>query len=148
MRKGEKEKEKDKEEEKGNVKLVRADLVDFWALVYRDKYWQIHSNYLLYPNPYPKSQHLKRRWHGHPVFPILLGLGGNLIVRSNWNIYCEEFLDAVKTAAFNPTSSIKESLEGVVGMIFPWSYNCECIVIVIVIVIVYVMFMIQVRMNQ
>ena len=99
-----------------NVKLVRADLVDFWTLVYRDATsWTIHSNYLLYPNPYPKSQHLKRRWHGHPVFPILLGLGGKLILRSNWNIYCEEFLDAVKTAAYNSQSPMRNSLQNVIG---------------------------------
>ena len=101
-----------------NVKLVRADLVDFWTLVYRDDSWKIHSNYILYPNPYPKSQHLKRRWHGHPVFPILLSLGGNLILRSNWNIYCEEFLHAVKTAVYNRDSPMNDSLKNVIGRKF------------------------------
>ena len=107
--------EKEKSSIAENVKLVRADLVDFWSLVYTDATWNIHSNYLLYPNPYPKSQHFKRRWHGHPVFPTLLGLGGNLILRSNWNIYCEEFLDAVKIAASNPDSTMKDLLKDVIG---------------------------------
>ena len=51
--------------------------------------------YLLYPNPWPKIGHLARRWHGHPVFPTLLELGGVLECRSNWRIYVEEFCFAV-----------------------------------------------------
>jgi tRNA (guanine-N7-)-methyltransferase len=58
-----------------NVKLVRADLVDFWTLALRDSNWVVSDHYILYPNPYPKGKHLVRRWHGHPVFPVLLGLG-------------------------------------------------------------------------
>jgi tRNA G46 methylase TrmB len=52
-------------------------------------------HYLLYPNPWPKIGHLSRRWHGHPVFPAMLALGGLLECRSNWRIYVEEFCFAI-----------------------------------------------------
>ena len=60
---------------RANTLLVRADLVDFWFLATFQSSWIVQEHYILYPNPYPKSQHLKRRWHGHPVFPMLLALG-------------------------------------------------------------------------
>ncbi|WP_444679196.1 tRNA (guanine(46)-N(7))-methyltransferase TrmB [Halomonas sp. E19] len=78
----------------GNALLVRADLVDFWRLALSAG-WQPARHYLLYPNPYPKSAHLKQRWHGHPVFPVILALGGRLELRSNWRLYVEEFALAV-----------------------------------------------------
>lgn len=77
-----------------NALLVRADLVDFWRLAL-EAGWAPERHYLLYPNPYPKSAHLKMRWHGHPVFPTLLALGGRLELRSNWQLYLEEFAQAV-----------------------------------------------------
>lgn len=77
-----------------NALLVRADLVDFWRLALGAG-WQPARHYLLYPNPYPKSTHLKQRWHGHPVFPVILALGGRLELRSNWRLYVEEFALAV-----------------------------------------------------
>ncbi|QJQ97055.1 MULTISPECIES: tRNA (guanosine(46)-N(7))-methyltransferase TrmB [Halomonadaceae] len=80
-----------------NALLVRADLVDFWRLALAAG-WQPEHHYLLYPNPYPKSAHLKMRWHGHPVLPHLLGLGGRLELRSNWRLYVEEFALAVALA--------------------------------------------------
>ncbi|GHB32342.1 tRNA (guanine(46)-N(7))-methyltransferase TrmB [Salinicola rhizosphaerae] len=78
-----------------NALLVRADLVDFWRLA-READWRPARHYLLYPNPYPKSTQLKRRWHGHPVFPTVLALGGRLELRSNWSIYVSEFAMAVE----------------------------------------------------
>ena len=78
----------------GNLDLVRADLVDYWRLL-RDDDIRLARHYLLYPNPWPKIGHLSRRWHGHPVFPALLDLGGVLECRSNWRIYVEEFCFAV-----------------------------------------------------
>ncbi|WP_048305879.1 tRNA (guanosine(46)-N(7))-methyltransferase TrmB [Halomonas sp. PR-M31] len=80
-----------------NAHLVRADLVDFWRLALAER-WQPTHHYLLYPNPYPKAAHLKLRWHGHPVFPVILALGGRLEVRSNWRLYIEEFAQATKLA--------------------------------------------------
>ncbi|PCF95103.1 tRNA (guanine(46)-N(7))-methyltransferase TrmB [Vreelandella nigrificans] len=77
-----------------NARLVRADLVDFWRLA-EQAGWALERHYLLYPNPYPKAAHLKMRWHGHPVLPTLLALGGKLELRSNWSLYVEEFALAV-----------------------------------------------------
>jgi tRNA (guanine-N7-)-methyltransferase len=73
-----------------NVILVRAELVDFWRLCAREE-WKISKHYLLYPNPYPKKSRLKSRWYAHAAFPILLGLGGDIVVRSNWKGYLKEF---------------------------------------------------------
>jgi tRNA G46 methylase TrmB len=80
-----------------NALLVRADLVDFWRLALAAD-WQPSRHYLLYPNPYPKAVHLKRRWHGHPVFPVILALGGRIELRSNWKLYVEEFALALQQA--------------------------------------------------
>jgi tRNA G46 methylase TrmB len=68
---------------------MRADLVDFWRLMLAAG---IHParHYMLYPNPWPKKQHLGRRWHGHPVFPTIVALGGHFECRSNWRIYIDE----------------------------------------------------------
>ena len=78
-----------------NVDLVRADLVDYWRLL-NDAGIRLDRHYLLYPNPWPKIGHLARRWHGHPVFPALLALGGVLECRSNWPIYIAELSFAVQ----------------------------------------------------
>lgn len=80
-----------------NALLVRADLVDFWRLALAAG-WQPQRHYLLYPNPYPKPGHLKMRWPGHPVFPAIAALGGQLEVRSNWPIYVDEFALALHQA--------------------------------------------------
>ena len=73
--------------------LVRADLVDFWRMML-DAGIYPSRHYLLYPNPWPKKSQLARRWHGHPVFPTLLALGGRIECRSNWKTYIEEFASA------------------------------------------------------
>jgi tRNA (guanine-N7-)-methyltransferase len=78
-----------------NLDLVRADLVDYWRLL-ADAGLRLDRHYLLYPNPWPKIGHLRRRWHGHPVFPTLLALGGVLECRSNWLIYIAEHCLAVE----------------------------------------------------
>ena len=87
-----------------NLDLVRADLVDYWRLM-RDAGVRLSRHYLLYPNPWPKIGHLSRRWHGHPVFPATLELGGRLECRSNWNIYVDEFCLAVTTLTGCPMES-------------------------------------------
>ncbi|MDR0378706.1 MAG: methyltransferase domain-containing protein, partial [Candidatus Accumulibacter sp.] len=69
-----------------NLGFTRADLVDYWRLL-RDEGVRLARHYLLYPNPWPKVGHLARRWHGHPVFPTLLALGGVLECRGNWHVY-------------------------------------------------------------
>ena len=70
--------------------LVRADLQDFWRLALVAD-WQPSHQYLLYPNPWPKPSGFGRRWHGHPVLPVILALGGRIELRSNWELYVREF---------------------------------------------------------
>lgn len=78
-----------------NCIRVRADLVDYWRLLHAADV-RLARHYLLYPNPWPKIGQLGRRWHGHPVFPTLVALGGTLECRSNWRIYVEEFAAALR----------------------------------------------------
>lgn len=87
-----------------NCLLVRGDLNDLWRLIAAQP-WPIKAHYLLYPNPWPKAKHLKRRWHASPVFPALLKIGQELTVRSNWDVYIEEFVEALKVAGFKPNSN-------------------------------------------
>ncbi len=77
-----------------NLVFVRADLVDFWRLAAEARL-RFARQYILYPNPWPKIGHLARRWHAHPVFPFIAGLGGILECRSNWRVYIEEFAVAL-----------------------------------------------------
>lgn len=72
-----------------NFFTIRADLVDYWRLLHGTGV-RLARHYLLYPNPWPKIGHLARRWHGHPVFPFIVALGGKLECRSNWHIYIDE----------------------------------------------------------
>ena len=80
-----------------NLLVVRGDLNDLWRMIAASD-WPISDHYLLYPNPWPKSKHLGRRWHGAPVFKYMLKLGTRLTVRSNWPIYVDEFQQALRIA--------------------------------------------------
>ncbi|HEY4374762.1 MAG TPA: methyltransferase domain-containing protein [Burkholderiales bacterium] len=77
-----------------NLLLLRADVVDLWSLMARERI-HLARHYLLYPNPWPKPPQVMRRWPAHPAFPLLLSLGGMLECRSNWRVYVEEFSHAV-----------------------------------------------------
>ncbi len=81
----------------GNVMWLRAELASFWRLAVREG-WRLHRHYLLYPNPWPKPAQVLRRWHAHPVFPVLMQLGGQLAMRCNWEIYAREFVAALEIA--------------------------------------------------
>ena len=81
----------------GNCILLRAELSTFWRQLVKDGH-SLERHFLLYPNPWPKPGHLLRRWHGHPVFPQILLLGGEIELRCNWEIYALEFAQAVNTA--------------------------------------------------
>ena len=80
-----------------NAVLLRCELVDFWQLAVAAGLC-CERQFLLYPNPWPKAEHLKRRWHAHPVLPALLALGGSIELRTNWRVYAEEFAQALQIA--------------------------------------------------
>lgn len=87
-----------------NAIRVRADLVDYWRLL-RDAGVRPARHYVLYPNPWPKIGHLSRRWHGHPVFPAVVALGGIFECRSNWRIYIEECAAALSQLTGIPAAA-------------------------------------------
>jgi len=76
--------------ESGNYLLLRAECEGIWQLLL-ERGWTVEHHYLLYPNPWPKPGHLQRRVHGHASLPLLLQLGGTVELRSNWQLYVEEF---------------------------------------------------------
>jgi tRNA G46 methylase TrmB len=88
-----------------NYHLVRADLNDFYRLV-KAANWPVSKHYILYPNPWPKSKHLQRRWHGSAVFPQMTSIGKSLVLRSNWPLYLQEFQQAAKQVSL--TGSMTE----------------------------------------
>ena len=73
-----------------NCLLLQADCEAIWQYLV-NRAIRVDFHYLLYPNPWPKPGHLQRRIHGHPAFPLLLQLGGAVELRSNWQLYVEEF---------------------------------------------------------
>ena len=81
----------------GNIVWIRADLATFWRLALVRE-WALDLHALYYPNPWPKAAQLARRWHGHPVFPYMLALGGVIELRCNWKVYADEFSRAVGMA--------------------------------------------------
>lgn len=80
-----------------NAIVMHCELVDFWQLAAAAGL-RCERQYLLYPNPWPKPEHLMRRWHAHPVLPALLALGGAIELRTNWSVYADEFVDALQFA--------------------------------------------------
>ena len=78
-----------------NLLFLQVDCVPIWRLIAQAQ-WNIQAHYLFYPNPWPKPGHLQRRWHAHPIFPILVSLGGLLAMRTNWKIYAQEFALALE----------------------------------------------------
>lgn len=89
----------------GNAALLRAPLQDLWRLLQADGI-RPQRQLIWYPNPWPKPEHLQRRWHAHPVFPVLLALGGDIELRSNWRVYIDEFAQAL--AIFGWTSTVTQ----------------------------------------
>ena len=78
-----------------NLLFVQCDCVHLWRLILQAK-WNVERHYLFYPNPWPKPGHLQRRWHGHPIFPTMVALGGVLTMRTNWKVYAEELAQALE----------------------------------------------------
>ena len=82
-----------------NIFYVRAELIDFWRLALNkvtNKQWVIPYHALYYPNPWPKQSEAGRRFHLHPIFPTLLQLAQETELRTNWEIYAQEFAQAAR----------------------------------------------------
>ncbi|MFL0800178.1 MAG: methyltransferase domain-containing protein [Agarilytica sp.] len=73
-----------------NCLFLRANCEDVWRL-FVDNDIVFDQHFILYPNPWPKSVQFKRRWQGHPVFPVLSRLSKITTLRSNWDMYLDEF---------------------------------------------------------
>lgn len=93
-----------------NFYLIRADLNDFYRLVLAAK-WPVTTHYVLYPNPWPKSKHIQRRWHGSAVFPDMINIGNTMILRSNWRLYLEEFNFAAQLVGVKGEFSVVNDAE-------------------------------------
>ena len=80
-----------------NYLLLQANCEAIWKQLADDGV-VLRAHYLLYPNPWPKAAQLKRRVHGHPGFADLVRLGGQVELRSNWQLYVHEFEQAMQLA--------------------------------------------------
>ena len=85
-----------------NSLTLRTDINDLIIEVAKQK-WPVKKHYILYPNPWPKSIHLKRRIYAHPSFASLISLKGELEVRSNWKLFSRR----VQTISFHRRISDK-----------------------------------------
>jgi len=91
-----------------NVRVFQADLNDFWRLIaehLKTASWTVSKQCLFYPNPYPKKNHVQKRWHASPALIALLGCSTNLEVRSNWLTYLDEFQQALSIHGVQSTIS-------------------------------------------
>lgn len=93
-----------------NALVFRADLEDMFRMMLEND-WKFKKIYFLYPNPWPKSEHFRRRWHGHPVFKDICQLYQNseegFELRTNWETYAQEFAEAIKNAGLGKTDFSK-----------------------------------------
>ena len=78
-----------------NCLLLRCECTDFWRLADQQQ-WFFDKHTLFYPNPYPKPQHIQRRWHGETAFINLINISREIELRTNWDIYAQEFYIALK----------------------------------------------------
>ena len=84
-----------------NAFWVRAELLDFWRLALEKVNageWNILHHALYYPNPWPKESEANRRFHLHPIFPVLMRLSPVTELRTNWEIYAREYKEAARIA--------------------------------------------------
>jgi tRNA G46 methylase TrmB len=82
-----------------NVLLVRGEVFDLYYLFYeavKQNKLSVLKQFILYPNPWPKEKHFKRRFSGNPITPFIFGIDSEIELRSNWKVYLEEFCLAAK----------------------------------------------------
>jgi tRNA (guanine-N7-)-methyltransferase len=88
-------------------RVYRVNYVDFLQHAVRAGV-RCSVQYWLYPNPWPKSEHLSRRWYAHPSFQWIVALGGVLEYRTNWEIGAQECATTFAYLGYPP--SIQEEL--------------------------------------
>lgn len=74
--------------------LARAELSELVMVMFAQG-CTVHKLDFMYPNPWPKSQHFGRRWYGHPIWPLALAVGHEVELRTNWQVYAQEFAYAL-----------------------------------------------------
>jgi tRNA (guanine-N7-)-methyltransferase len=92
-----------------NALLMRIDQYDLLRLLHREGL-VAEKCYLLYPNPSPKAAHIKRRWHAHPIWPTLLQCCKALELRCNWEIYAQEFAQALAQSGWQAQHSTLDAV--------------------------------------
>jgi tRNA G46 methylase TrmB len=85
-----------------NYLLLQAEAESFWRCLVEAE-MSLAAHWMLYPNPWPKASQLRRRVHGHGAFPLLAKLGGQLEMRSNWQVYATEFAQAANLIGLSGT---------------------------------------------
>lgn len=73
-----------------NCFLFRAELVDIWRWLHQI-HLSIDYHFLLFPNPWPKPRHFRKRIYAHPVFPKIFAFSRYIELRTNWKVLAEEF---------------------------------------------------------
>lgn len=112
-----------------NLLLVRGDLIDLWRLL-KSASLPIMRHYLLYPNPWPKISHLKRRFHAHPIFRTMVTLAPYFEMRTNWKIYADEMMMALTSLGEKPEMAMKTDNDAI--SLFEKKYleaGCEIFVV-------------------
>ncbi len=104
-----------------NCFTIRANADDLWRQLVVANIHPVR-HFILFPNPYPKAGQLNQRWHGSPVFPYLIALGGRIEVRSNWRTYLDELAVAI-TIATGVIARVEEYLPEVVLSAFEEKYR-------------------------
>ena len=123
------EKSSSSNEPPSNAFYVRAELIDFWRLSLEKVtagLWTIPYHALYYPNPWPKQSEATRRFHLHPIFPTLIRLALTTELRTNWEIYAQEFAQAASLLSPNANVTIQLIKEGEPITAFERKYKNAC----------------------
>lgn len=74
-----------------NLHFIQGNIIDMILLLHKHSLALPQKQFFFYPNPWPKLKHAKRRFHFHPIFPLLLKTAPAAQMRTNWSIYAEEW---------------------------------------------------------
>jgi tRNA (guanine-N7-)-methyltransferase len=83
-----------------NVVFERLDLVDAFMWLSQSGV-QVQKVYFLYPNPWALKKSMFLRWHFHPVFPYVLKMTKHVELRTNWDLYAQEFKNVLEYFDWN-----------------------------------------------